>query len=184
MIQAALGGVKKILQQFQRFRIFFWFRLKMKRGRKTIQSRVPCPFIKLTLGDQNNSFFHRTLRIQNAKSTITHLWDDLGNRVKDVEQIKKVAVQFYEKLLGSNQMLFTKEKAARIRNLIPTVISGDKAAKLEMEVTAEEIKATFFHMPSNKAPGPDGYTAEFFKASWPIVREEVVAAIKGFFYFW
>jgi hypothetical protein len=56
----------------------------------------------LQLGDQNNSFFHRNLRIQNAKSTITHLWDDLGNRVKDVEQIKKVAVQFYEKLLGSN----------------------------------------------------------------------------------
>jgi hypothetical protein len=78
-------------------------------------------------------------------------------------------------------MLFTEEKAARIRNLIPTVISGDKAAKLEMEVTAEEIKATLFYMPSNKAPGPDGYTAEFFKASWPIVGEEVVAAIKGFF---
>jgi hypothetical protein len=135
----------------------------------------------LQLGDQNNSFFHRTLRIQNAKSTITHLWDDLGNRVEDVEQIKKVAVQFYEKLLGSNQMLFTEEKAARIRNLIPTVISSDKAAKLEMEVTAEEIKATFFHMPSNKAPGPDGYTAEFFKASWPIVGEEVMDAIKGFF---
>jgi hypothetical protein len=73
-----------------------------------------------------------------------------------------VVVQFYEKLLRSNQMLFTEEKAARIRYLIPTIISGENATKLEMEVTAEEIKDTLFHMPSNKALSPDGYTAEFF----------------------
>ena len=39
----------------------------------------------LQLGDQNNRFFHRSLKIQNAKSTITHLWDELGNRVEDVK---------------------------------------------------------------------------------------------------
>jgi hypothetical protein len=27
----------------------------------------------LQLGDQNNSFFHRSLKIQSARSTITHL---------------------------------------------------------------------------------------------------------------
>ena len=69
----------------------------------------------------------------------------------------------------------------RIRHLIPTAISADKAAMLENEVTAEEIRDTLFHMPANKAPGPDGFSAEFFKGSWSIVREEVVAAIKGFF---
>ena len=138
----------------------------------------------LQLGDQNNSIFHRSFKIQNAKNTITHLWDELGNRVEDVEQIKRVAVQFYEKLLRSNQMLFTEEKVARIRYLIPIIISGGNVARLEMEVTAEEIKDILFHMPSNKAPGPDGYTVEFFKASWSIVGKEVVGAIKGFFYIW
>ena len=94
-----------------------------------------------------------------------------------------MVVQFYEKLLGSNQMQFTKVKATRIRHLIPTVISCDKAANLEKEVIAEEIRDTLFHMLANKAPSPYGYSAEFFKASWPIVGEEVVAAIKGFFTF-
>jgi pimeloyl-CoA synthetase len=110
----------------------------------------------LQLGDQNNSFFHRSLKIQNVKSTITHLWDEHGNRVEDVEQIKKMVAQFYEKLLGSNQMQFTKLKVARIRHLIPTVISSDKVANLE-EITTEEIRDTLFHMLANKAPGPDGY---------------------------
>jgi hypothetical protein len=52
---------------------------------------------------------------------------------------------------------------------------------LEKEVTAEEIRDTMFSMKANKAPGPDGYTADFFKASWSIVGEDVITAIKNFF---
>jgi hypothetical protein len=79
-------------------------------------------------------------------------------------------------------MLFTEKKVAKIRHFIPTVISGEQAAKLEMEVIAEEIKDTLFHMPSNKAPGPNEYSAKIFKASWPIVGKEVVNAVKGFLF--
>jgi hypothetical protein len=135
----------------------------------------------LQLGDQNNSFFHHSLRVQNAKNTITHLWDELGNRVEDVKEIKEVAANYYKKLLGTSQMNFTNEKAARVKSLIPSAISTDKAALLVREVTYEEVRDTMFHMPSNKAPGPDGYTSEFFKTSWSIVGEDVVKAVKGFF---
>jgi hypothetical protein len=98
--------------------------------------------------------------------------------VEDVEQIKQVAVKFYEKLLGTNQMQFTKEKADRI---ILATIPSNKVAILEREVTSEEIRDTLFHMPINKAHGPDGYTVEFFKDSWLVVGEGVVATIKRFF---
>jgi hypothetical protein len=39
----------------------------------------------LQLGDQNNGFFHRFLKVKQAKNTITHLWDERGQRVDDVE---------------------------------------------------------------------------------------------------
>jgi hypothetical protein len=46
----------------------------------------------MQLGDQNNSFFHCSIKVQNA--TITHLWDEHGNRADDVDQIKQVAKNF------------------------------------------------------------------------------------------
>jgi hypothetical protein len=135
----------------------------------------------LQLGDQNNSFFHRSLKVQQAKNTITHLWDEQGNRVEDVEQIKQEAKNFYKKLLGTDQMMFNESKAARIRQLIPIAIPVDKASLLEKEITEEEIRGTLFSMKANKNPGPDGFFADFFKAAWPVVGNDVVAAIKGFF---
>jgi hypothetical protein len=53
----------------------------------------------LQLGNQNNSFFHRALKVKYANRTITYLWDENGAKVDGVEQIKKVAEDFYKNLL-------------------------------------------------------------------------------------
>jgi hypothetical protein len=56
-------------------------------------------------------------------------------------------------------------KADRIKSLIPIAIPSNKLAMLEREVITEEIRDTLFHMPLNKALGPNGYSVEFFKDS-------------------
>ncbi|GLT29996.1 hypothetical protein SLA2020_048230 [Shorea laevis] len=57
----------------------------------------------------------------------------------------------------------------------------DLCSLLTQIVTATEIKAVVFNSLGNKAPGPDGYTAEFFKASWTVVGDLVMKAIQEFF---
>ncbi len=48
-------------------------------------------------------------------------------------------------------------------------------------MTTAEIKADVFDIHSEKAPGPNGYTSEFFKCSWDIIGNDVCGAIKEFF---
>ncbi|XP_011100582.1 uncharacterized protein LOC105178744 [Sesamum indicum] len=48
-------------------------------------------------------------------------------------------------------------------------------------VTAIEIKLALFDIAEDKAPGPDGYTSGFYKATWPIVGAELTHASIDFF---
>ncbi|GKB73101.1 RNA-directed DNA polymerase, eukaryota, reverse transcriptase zinc-binding domain protein, partial [Tanacetum coccineum] len=48
-------------------------------------------------------------------------------------------------------------------------------------ISLEEIKDVLFSMNDDKAPGPDGYSARFFKAVWSVVGSEFSQAILDFF---
>ncbi|KAK0581565.1 hypothetical protein LWI29_015235 [Acer saccharum] len=51
------------------------------------------------------------------------------------------------------------------------------------DITNDEIRDVCFSLHPNKAPGPDGFNAHFFKKTWDIVGEDVINAIQGFFRF-
>lgn len=54
---------------------------------------------------------------------------------------------------------------------------------LEAEVLDEEVRKVLFAMPSNKSPGPDGYSSEFFKLAWPVVGRDFTVAVQSVFKF-
>nr|GFD47356.1 RNA-directed DNA polymerase, eukaryota, reverse transcriptase zinc-binding domain protein [Tanacetum cinerariifolium] len=41
-----------------------------------------------------------------------------------------------------------------------------------------------FDIDGNKAPGPDGFSSQFFKDSWNVVGDDVCKAIRDFFLNW
>ena len=47
--------------------------------------------------------------------------------------------------------------------------------------TSQEIKDALFSIHSNKAPGPDGFNALFFKDTWAITGSLVTQAVQEFF---
>ncbi|XP_074299820.1 uncharacterized protein LOC141630990 [Silene latifolia] len=48
-------------------------------------------------------------------------------------------------------------------------------------VTDEEVRAAMFSIPGTKAPGPDGYSSQFFKDTWVIVGKDVIKAVRSVF---
>ena len=52
-------------------------------------------------------------------------------------------------------------------------------ADLEQPFTEEEIWATIKLLPSDKAPGPDGFTGHFYKSCWSIIKSDIMAALSA-----
>lgn len=44
----------------------------------------------------------------------------------------------------------------------------------------DELWNTIKAMPKDKAPGPDGFTVEFYQSAWPIIKADLLLAINAF----
>ena len=52
---------------------------------------------------------------------------------------------------------------------------------LEEAFSEAEVQAVVQEIESDKAPGPDGFIGAFYKASWGIIKEDVLAAVNYFY---
>ena len=50
----------------------------------------------------------------------------------------------------------------------------------DLHFSAEEVWVAIKALPSDRAPGPDGFTGAFYKASWPVIRDELMEAVHAF----
>ncbi|GJV43271.1 putative RNA-directed DNA polymerase [Tanacetum coccineum] len=90
---------------------------------------------------------------------------------------KKNFVAHYEAFLG--QTGYTNGFDGS--NLFSNCLDEQGAAHMVRMVTDREIKEAMFSMGDEKSPGPDGFSAAFFKEAWHIVGVDVINAIREFF---
>jgi hypothetical protein len=50
---------------------------------------------------------------------------------------------------------------------------------LDSLFTEEEVWKTICSLPSDKAPGPDGFTCHFYKTCWSVIKADVMAAVSA-----
>lgn len=132
-------------------------------------------------GDSNTSFFHKSVKAHQARNNISSLRNDMDERVTDKEQIKLLLVNYYQQLLGTKSQTVRPLSVDRIKELNSFRCSNDMATRLTAIPTPEEVTATLFSLPRNKAPGPDGFIVDFFITSWGVVGSCLIAAVIEFF---
>nr|GFB27867.1 RNA-directed DNA polymerase, eukaryota [Tanacetum cinerariifolium] len=63
----------------------------------------------------------------------------------------------------------------------PTRLSSYQVQDLERTVTYEEVKRTAWDCGTNKSPGPDGFSFEFYCKYWTTIDDDVFQAVRYFF---
>jgi hypothetical protein len=64
-------------------------------------------------------------------------------------------------------------------NDIPQV-SLDENSYLTTVFTENDIREAIFQMEHNKAPGPDGFPAEFYQVFWNVIKNDLLALFDAF----
>ncbi|KAL0286117.1 UNVERIFIED_CONTAM: hypothetical protein Sangu_2747800 [Sesamum angustifolium] len=75
-------------------------------------------------------------------------------------------------------------RAVDLRYLRPWarhIVTTEECDYLVRPVTKDEVKTVVFDIDEDRAPGPDGYSSGFFKAAWPVIGDELTAAVTDFF---
>ncbi|CAN1290254.1 hypothetical protein LINPERPRIM_LOCUS20615, partial [Linum perenne] len=104
----------------------------------------------LNLGDTNTAYFHRSVKIRQARNQIVHLEREDGTLATRVGDMTKIVVDFYSKLLGEVDTNVFDIPISELESLLINRLTKDLAEKLCREVIEEEIKQAMFAIPGSK----------------------------------
>ncbi|XP_013583378.1 uncharacterized protein LOC106442679 [Brassica napus] len=134
-------------------------------------------------GDLNTTYFHRICQVRASYNAIRAFLTSTDVLITNPLEMSQYAIAHFQSVLGplNYQPPVTHSHLEWFQELSPFRVSEHQAQQMISTPTAVEIKRHFFKLNANKAPGPDGLTSGFFKASWEIIGGEVVCSVQQFF---
>ena len=122
-------------------------------------------------GDANTRFFHLQACHRSRKNIIPAILHD-GAWVSAEQAKSNVIFDYFNSILGAP---FSRSHSIRLDDLLPQLdLSG-----MDSCFSEQEIWETINAMPSDRAPGPDGFTGLFYKTAWPTIKRDVMNALNA-----
>lgn len=121
----------------------------------------------LAEGDANTRFFHLQACHRSRKNHITKLRADDVVLFRD-EEMAESAFNHFDAILGSGGQQLNNLNMDELN--LPSI----HAESLDHCFSVEEVWQAIVDMPTDKAPGPDGFTGLFYRTAWPIIKDDVL----------
>jgi hypothetical protein len=123
-------------------------------------------------GDDNTSLFHSQSRYRKKKNFIAKLINEGQTMMSHGDKVE-LLLDFYSNLIVS------REERHNTIDLEDLGIQHHDLYMMDVPISEEEVWNTIKLLPSNKASDPDGFTGHFYKACWPIIKGDIMAAISA-----
>ena len=123
------------------------------------------------MNESKSWFFEKTHKINKPltrlikkiweKTQINKIRSERGEIPTDTREIQKIIRKYYEQLHANKlDNLDEKDKFLETYNL--SKLNQEEPDNLNRQITPSEIEAVIKKLPTNKSPGPDGFTGEFY----------------------
>eukprot|EP00253_Pinus_taeda_P024433 PITA_24433 len=128
-------------------------------------------------GEMNTKLFHRSALDRRSSNRILELKSDTGEILKNHNEISAQLTAHFKSI--AQEPHINREKAIMdLTEAIPRIITADQNWALCRKISMEETEEAIRSMPNDKAPGPDGFTINFYKACWSTVKQDVWEAVE------
>ncbi|PNY02575.1 hypothetical protein L195_g025887 [Trifolium pratense] len=134
----------------------------------------------LRLGDGNNKYFHASIKTKQTQCELRTLYREDGTMVTTHEDIEQEVLSLYGNLMGKADTNLEGIDIVAMRD--GPQITNDQKELLLAPIMEDEILRALKSIGDLKAPGMDGFGAKFFKSTWSIIKNDVIAAVMEFFY--
>ncbi|XP_038888139.1 uncharacterized protein LOC120078030 [Benincasa hispida] len=134
----------------------------------------------LKLGDQNTSFFHRSVWACLVRNGLFSMNDSDGICQSSHNRVADMAVKYFSGSLGT-QKLGYRDLTNQIDDIVQFQWLDECIRDMCILVTREEACNVLFSMKSGKASSLDGFPMEFYKSAWSVVGEDFCFVVRHFF---
>jgi hypothetical protein len=132
---------------------------------------------KILKGDNNTKYFQMIANGKRRKTRIFRLEQEEGV-VEGEEQLKKFITKFYKDLFGPSPSCGLTLNESLVED-IPQ-ITRSEIETLLADFSEKEVRDAIFQLKHNKAPGPDGFPAEFYQVFWSLIKDDLMAMFRDF----
>ncbi|XP_062100567.1 uncharacterized protein LOC133806486 [Humulus lupulus] len=133
----------------------------------------------LRFGDENSAYFHACLKQRRVANRITSFIDDLGQIHDNFEYVVSHFIHHFRSIMGSSSSASTDIQQTCF--VCGAILNLDQQLGLLKPFKKKDVKAALFHINCVKSPGPDGFSAGFYKFLWKDIGDEISNVILGFF---
>ena len=147
-----------------------------KKGRSAI-FRSKCRWVEE--GERPTKYFFNLEKKNYNKKTITELHGEDGTTIENERQILDSIEKYYSELYKTVNNLEQKDFDSFIEPLTISKLTIEDREEMEGPLTLEECRRALGTFESDKTPGEDGFTVEFYKTFFDLIGEDLVASFNA-----
>eukprot|EP00253_Pinus_taeda_P003838 PITA_03838 len=152
-------------------------KLEERRKQEEVLWRQKSRIKWLREGERNTRFFQQAMIHHRQRNRIFSIKNEGGERIVEQEGIEKVLMEYHKGIL-TESLMGRFEAIKEVCTAIPRIVTEDQNRALMRAASLEEVEEVVMSMKKGTAPGPDGFTVDFYQAGWHFMGKEILELIE------